>query len=488
MAYEKLTMYMKNPIEFSLFLLLFFLLTSFSNLCYSQTWSARLIISGADRCVNPDLAIDKYGGLHCVWVQVFGSDITRILYSKSLDNGSSWSNPIPISTNNDIWHGDPHIVADTNGNLYVTYDYDVGAWPDVKICYKKFDAVSQQWGPQIEIGTGYESRTTIDHNNRIYFFWFNGTEFFRSLEGNVLSDTMVLFYNPDVACFLHDISVDLSNNLHCIGNRTDGEHSKTAYFQYIDGEWMPFLDLSSKSSFVASIGLFSNNVPAFTWVQRIPESWLPTKGTYYAEYIADSVSSPLLLKDSTEYVSLAVDRNDCIHVVETEENDSAYQLVHRFKANGSWQSQIIEENSFYLSAIDLQAGTSCIHLVYGMTDTVGDFSSYTQFSRIFYRRLDIPPGIRSQNNHPGYIVFPNPFQRTITFKMQDGNSKIDGFAIFDMVGRLIYTAPKERFSGRDMQITWDGLTNSGKVAEDGFYILTVFLDSGIINVKIQKDN
>jgi hypothetical protein len=224
---------MKNPTNVSYILLFFFLFTNFSDTCYSQTWSAPVRLTGTGISYNPDLAIDKDGGLHCVWVQDSGIDITRILYSKSLDNGSSWSNPIQITANNDKWLEVPHVVADTNGNLYVSYDYDVGAWPDVKICYKKFDAGSQQWGPQIEIGTGSENRTAIDHNNRIYFFWFHGTEFYRSLEGNVLSDSMVLFYNPDVACFLHDICVDINNSLHCIGNSLPNLKSGIYYYMLI---------------------------------------------------------------------------------------------------------------------------------------------------------------------------------------------------------------------------------------------------------------
>jgi hypothetical protein len=209
-------------------------------------------------------------------------------------------------------------------------------------------------------------------------------------------------------------------------------------------------------------------------------------GTYYAEYTTDSVSSPLLLKDSTEFVSLTVDSKDCIHVVESEENDSAFQLVHRFKANGSWQSQIIEENLFYLSTTDLQVGTSCIHLVYGLTDTIGGLTGESQYSNIFYRKLDIPPGIGDQENQPGIVAYPNPFRESITFELPAGNNAILALSILDIYGVPVYHEPSENLKGIENKFTWNGLNDSGIVVPDGLYIIKLLLEKGCVSTKIIK--
>ena len=128
-------------------------------------------MSGLDN--QPDLCIDKNGTLHCVFTHKLESNWRKIYYSKSTDDGASWTTPEDISLNNDISLMNPHIVADTNNNLYVSYDYNTGN-PAMEMVYlKSFDG--SLWSEPMLISEGlYGSHLNlifIDNNNRLYIFW-----------------------------------------------------------------------------------------------------------------------------------------------------------------------------------------------------------------------------------------------------------------------------------------------------------------------------
>jgi len=134
-------------------------------------------------------------------------------------------------------------VADTSRNLYVSYNYDVGGW--TKICYVKYTVSDSIWSQPTEIAHGVSNRLVIDHNNRVYFFWFAGRGYYRYLDNDVLSDTLSPNPGAPERYYFDNLTVDMNNNIHCVGNRTAGDHSHGAYFKCIYGNWNPYLDLSN---------------------------------------------------------------------------------------------------------------------------------------------------------------------------------------------------------------------------------------------------
>jgi hypothetical protein len=100
------------------FLIPLFLLSFYSSFTFAQTWSDPINISSLPGLDNqPDLCIDNNGILHCVFTHKIASNWRKIYYTKSTDDGITWTTPEDISLNPDTSLMNPHIVADTNNIL-----------------------------------------------------------------------------------------------------------------------------------------------------------------------------------------------------------------------------------------------------------------------------------------------------------------------------------------------------------------------------------
>ena len=104
----------------------------------SQTWSEPITIYAGGYNDTPDFTIDKNGIIHCVWAHKIQTNFYKIFYSKSTDDGYTWSIEQDISQNNSLWMIDPQIVTDTNNLIYITYDCNAGDPNKMHILYKKF--------------------------------------------------------------------------------------------------------------------------------------------------------------------------------------------------------------------------------------------------------------------------------------------------------------------------------------------------------------
>ena len=127
---------MKKTFIYILFVFIFSCLSA-------QDWSEPINISnttGLDH--DPSFCIDNNGVLHCVWSYKIEQNYRKIYYSKSEDDGESWSTPQDISQNSQYWCGIPHIDVDSENNIYVTYDYNVGNYYHTQVHLRKFDGTT----------------------------------------------------------------------------------------------------------------------------------------------------------------------------------------------------------------------------------------------------------------------------------------------------------------------------------------------------------
>jgi len=90
---------------------------------YSQQWSDPILVaSQSGSCGPADFYVSESGTIHCVWPN--GTEpynVYYIYYSKSIDNGQTWSVPVNISGNTSNRMLSPRVVADANDNVYVTF-------------------------------------------------------------------------------------------------------------------------------------------------------------------------------------------------------------------------------------------------------------------------------------------------------------------------------------------------------------------------------
>lgn len=173
---------------------------------------------------QPDICIDKNGTLHCVFTHKLGQNWRKIYYSKLTDDGATWTTPEDISLNPDTSLMNPHIVADTNNILYVTYDYNDMNPAAILIKLKTFDG--NQWSEPFIVSEGMPSsehnRLYIDHNNRLYIFWVFQTHktYYRYLENQQWSD-IINPYPNDYDLMIYSAVIDSNDNIHCVGYFSD---------------------------------------------------------------------------------------------------------------------------------------------------------------------------------------------------------------------------------------------------------------------------
>jgi hypothetical protein len=457
-------------------LIMFLACFSISN---AQTWSAPVNISGAGENDDPDFTIDKFGKVHCVWIRRIEQYFTKVYYSNSQDGGLTWTNPIPITTNTDLWLEEPHIVADSSGNLYVSYDYNVEG--KIRICYVKFTKSNTQWSQQDTIGIGYANRLIIDQNDRIMFFWLGSTECYRVLENGVLSDSIIPITEIGVPAFFDDIEVDNQNNIHCIGARKAGNYAKVAYFVCYQGQWKPYLDLSADSFWESGLSLHSNNDVSFVWNSPVYDSIPTGKETVYARLTNDSILSHDSLAWNTSFPAIIIDPLDQPHIVENQSAIMGTFLVHRYKMEGNWKTDTVEFNKYWYGENVLKSKGNRIYLVYNRIDTASDQLQAAYTGSILFRHLEVVPGIHEREHESELKIFPNPFSEEVTIEWPNSSLKSCCLKIFDVYGRMVYTKRYEGKSRGTFRVSWSCIDHSGNRVSDGYYYFQVSTASRVLS-------
>ncbi|MEN8224512.1 MAG: sialidase family protein, partial [Bacteroidota bacterium] len=191
---------------------------------FAQNWTEPVNISYDMSILDnqPDLCIDKNGRLHCVFTHKLDNNWRKIYYSQSTDYGFSWIIPEDISLNTDLSLLNPHVKADSNNNIYVSWDYNTGNPEQTQIYIKKYNGT--YWEEAVNITPNepesHGNALVIDNNNRLYCFWgkggYNSNTYYKYLENDKWSETICPYPGNHYWAFT-DFAVDDFNNIHCIG-------------------------------------------------------------------------------------------------------------------------------------------------------------------------------------------------------------------------------------------------------------------------------
>jgi len=205
------------------------------------------------------------------------------------------------------------------------------------IYYRKFSGSS--WSPQYLLSKGMPGADfnvlAIDHDNRLYCFWYYGSEdghfYFRYLINDTWSNIIDPFNWSKDTYGIKQIVVDRENRLHCMGfyhsviESVYREHAM--YLNYSDGAWSPVFELSDNTTWWGlGIDLKSNEIPVFTWGQLMSDAIPWVVGTYFSEYEYGLPTTPELIAVNATDQAIVMDINDHPHIVDVEKIDSGYQL------------------------------------------------------------------------------------------------------------------------------------------------------------------
>ena len=449
-----------------------------------QNWTEPVNIStmnGVNQ--NPDLFIDHNEFLHCVWSHLVDDNYSHIYYSKSIDQGQTWSNPINISQNTEKWLLSPKIVVDSEDNIYVTYDYGAENPIHCKILMKKFDSNSWSQADTIS-GTMLncrQNKLVIDHNNRIYCFWNHALEggdyYYRYFENGIWSD----YFHPFGDNFSFEkIVVDSENYLHVLA----GHFDYAWYFNYVvynpgENTWSDITLISELTNANGQdIDLDNNNHPHFAWRHKTPGTPNPFEedSTLYRFFNGNEWSEPELITEDpfSQKIQLI---NSKVYIIDWEKTSEEGGNIVMYEKNdeGNWIGE------FVLNLIGSQQkflkSDNILHLLYLAKPNDENFNLY-YINKIVDSTTSIEENKFTLNS---LKIYPNPFSEiaNIEFNILKESHVILRIHTYD--GKLIKPIYNGNLPEGDYTKFWDGTNDSGEKVNKGAYLIRLIADKNIIS-------
>jgi hypothetical protein len=467
--------------------LIFIILSSHLTLL-SQTWTEPINISNMPGLDNqPDLCIDKNGILHCVFVHKLASNWRKIYYTKSTDDGETWTTPEDISLNPDTSLMNPHIIADTNGNLYVSYDYNTMNPAATLIKLKTFDG--NQWSEPYVVSEGmYNSdhnKLCIDHNNRIYVFWgyLNHWTNYRYYENGQWSETFSPYYENESMETI-SVVVDSENNIHCIGWGESSGGPYAIYFSYLnDIDWTDWTIISPVTNFGSvgggDISVNNENLPSIAYRQKSYGTGADNDSTMYTFFNGNNWSIPELVVNDPYEQKIVIDPYNRVHIIDREKIENGYKLVHYQKINEIWQGYIIDEAIIVVGNPEFIEINNILYLVY--------YECYSNDDcRIKFAKNCLTTQVKTeQNSWHNIRIFPNPFKTETTIEFELSNQIQVNISVYNLNGQKIKTLMNEKIKPGTYRLIWNGKDLNGKEVEAGLYLVRLQSGRNIVTQPVE---
>lgn len=446
----------------------------------AQNWTEPIQIStlqGVNN--NSDFCIDNSGIIHCVWSYKVESNYKHIYYSKSTDDGQTWSTPENVSQNTSLWMENPHIVADSENNLHLSYDYNVGNPGGTLIVYRKFE--DNMWSSYDTVSIAWpgarHNQLVIDHNDKLYCFWFhdfqNGTTFYRVLENGAWGEIQIP-YNDNDSYHLANAVVDSVNKIHCSGYRYfDGQSAydqRIVYCTYCNNAWSDLLQVSYNYDAWAGndIALNKDNNPQIVWRQMINDNIPPDNGTLFSKFDGINWSSPIILAEDASEQAIAIDLNNKTHIIDNVEFEDGYRLVHYQLMNNEWVGEIIDEGDFGNYGNKL---ISRDHFLY-MTSILVQSISPDYNASVVFREYEITLDVKNKlATIDLFKIYPNPIKAHTTISYSLKETELISIKIYDIQGKLINTLLEQKQTPDKYQIMWKGTDKNNKEVKSGLYLI-----------------
>jgi hypothetical protein len=455
--------------------LIFFIISISS---FSQNWSEPIQISTLQGLNNnPDFFVANNGDIHCVWSYRIEQDHRIIYYSKSVDEGVIWSSPEDISQNTTMWMENPHIVADSQNKLHLTYDYNCISPGATLILYRFFNGVT--WSDADTVSPGYygsrQNRLVIDNDDVLYCFWVLATTMCRKLEDGIWSDISIPYNDLDMVFFEKGV-VGPDNTIYCTGvHHYEGQStydSRIISFNFMNNDWQPWVQLSDNTSWGGNdIALSSDKQPAIIWRQYISDSIPPNHGAFFSFYNGTSWSAPELIVEKANDQAIVIDICDRIHIVTNEDYLNSKGLVHYQKINNEWLGEIIEEDSHGSYSNKIVSRNQYLYMInLKVSSSIPDYNS-----SIVFRKYDVITTInRNQINNLKYFeLYPNPLENELNIKYNIDQPGLVEVKIFDLHGSLISTLMNKVQSSGNYNIQWDAMNGSRNKVKPGIYLVQI---------------
>jgi hypothetical protein len=466
------------------------MLTFKPSLLYPQVWSEPINITNlGGYSMDPDMVIDHNGIIHVVWSYRINDWYWKIMYTFSEDDGNTWTAPLDLLQNTDLWMSQPHIACDSKNNLYVTYDYATGT-ANKMVYLIVYDG--HQWSNPILVSEGmpgaHYNYVIIDHNDRVYVFWdYSSTSdnYYKYFENNNWSPPYCPYPGNEEFYALMEAEVSESNSLHWIGASAGiwyfMERLQYFYYDYTSNAWQePQMPIQDTITVGIDIALNRSELPECAF-RTYPS---PDDKTKHTQKERNYWSDPELVAEvdgNQWYQQIEVDQNNDVHIVERQGLLGEQKLVHYKKKDDIWVGQFID-TFFAIAFPKLLFNDNKLYCVYEKAWEVEKEVEYD----LFFAKYDIVTNIKEETRQTSELkIYPNPGSDNIYIEFENDQQQQIDLSIFDMNGKYLITLISEtRPQGMYRQL-WNGKDNKGKQVCAGQYLVRLKLGRNTTTVLVE---
>ncbi len=441
----------------SIFIILYSIFMSSYSLCAQQQWTEPINISNlGGYSMDPDMVIDNNGVIHVVWRYQNSAYHWLILYTKSEDDGLTWTEPLDLLQNTDLWMLQPHIACDSKNKLYVTYTHDGNSWTPEGRLIKMLTYDGHQWSEPITVSEGMPgsnySSIAINQNDKPYVFWFIGSQmgqidmYYRYLIEDTWSDIYCPFCDSSVAHLPTMYSIE-EPVMHWSGVYQIFGVEKPEYFIFdTDVNTWENPEIISQDTMVVDIDISLNtsNIPetAYRMISVFPPG-IGFEGTMHTKKEGTSWLPPDLVSGTDKRQvgqQIAIDQNNDVHVVEYEYYNSSNMenmLVHYYESGNQWISQPIDSALHMINFPKMIISGNQLYVVYykGEVVLLGD---------IWISKYDIVTNIKDVVRQTTELkIYPNPSQGDVYIEFENNELQHVNLSVTDMTGKHIVTLINE---------------------------------------------
>jgi len=427
-----------------------------------------------------DFVVDSNGVIHCVWSKRFNymqvDTYAIIYYSKSEDQGDTWSEPYCLTVSDTLRRSWPKIAVDSQDNLYLAYLRD-GDPQEIRC--KIYNGI--EWSESVTLGASnfinFDSsgHLFVDNYDRVYLFWFEGTDIkYRKYTDGDWSNTFIPYSYDNYYDALSDIVVDNLNNFHCIlitAPYSNMSNTRAVYckYDYALDTWGEKTVLSdNKTDAGGELCLDENENIHVIWRQYSNN----TKNTYCLKYNffnGEDWNIPLIIsnEDVSKYPDISFAKSDIFIISNIEENSFMYR-----KSNKFFPEIIRDSMGEFKLKYDSLYKNLCI--------LSSEYNSEIEDSDIYFMKKSLSDStdiINEEINESMFLSqnYPNPFNPMTTIDYMLNTPSMVNLTVYNLKGEKVKVLVEEDQKEGRYQVLWNGKDDTGRRVSSGvyFYILKI---------------
>jgi hypothetical protein len=267
----------------------------------------------------PDMVIDGQDRIHVAFNDTWVYDEDRVIdkerlcatgcrgifYTRSMDGGDSWSDPIQLDTPM-IDAETPRLAVDRLGNVYTVWTDTTADEGSIGISFSYSTDGGETWSPPREVATGDEAygwpQLAVDSVGAIHVVWYyqysSNVGYVRSLDGGESWSQVERLRLPLGGAYSFGLAMDSADNLHLVvPSKIDGPPGVSHLVRPPGREWLPPTSISRNPCSAASadveLVISEGNHLHAVWYDR-PEcelGWIGPSGrgeVFYSDFVSDA--------------------------------------------------------------------------------------------------------------------------------------------------------------------------------------------------------